>query len=101
MTRHKLIVYKLVSHDMHTLEDNIVSKVRSEVKSVMSTVETRVQDAVMTSIESLVIPRVELAMKSANASSRGSLNVIVLEFDHRDFSEKVEGVQMIPSSRLS
>ena len=32
--------------DMYTLEENIVSKVRSEVNSVMMTVETRVQDAV-------------------------------------------------------
>ena len=28
--------------DMHTLEENIVSKVRNEVDSVMTTVETRV-----------------------------------------------------------
>ena len=32
--------------DMHTLEENIVSKVRSEVDNVMTTVKTRVQDAV-------------------------------------------------------
>ena len=54
--------------DMHTLEKNIVSKVRSEVNSVMTTVETRVQDAVLTAIENLLIPRVEVAMKSINAS---------------------------------
>ena len=49
--------------DTHTLEENIVSKVRSEVDSVMTMVETRVQDAVMTAIENLVIPIVELATK--------------------------------------
>ena len=49
--------------DVHTLQANIVSKVRSEVDSVMTTVETRVQDAVLTAIENLVIPRVELAFK--------------------------------------
>ena len=37
--------------DMHTLEENIVSEVRSEVDKVMTTVETRVQDAVLTAIE--------------------------------------------------
>ena len=57
--------------DMYTLEENIVSKVRSEVDSVMTTVKTRVQDAVLTVIENLVIPRVELAMKSVTGSSGG------------------------------
>ena len=34
---------------------------------VMKSVETRVQDVVMTAIENLVTPRVELAMELANA----------------------------------
>ena len=36
---------------MHTLEKNIVSKILSEVDSGMATIETRVQDAVLTAIE--------------------------------------------------
>ena len=55
--------------DVHTLEENIVSKVRSVVDSVMTTVETRLQDAVLFAIEYLVIPRVDLAMESANTTS--------------------------------
>ena len=47
---------------MDTLEENSVGKVGSEVDSVMTAVETRIQDAVLTAIENLVIPRVELAM---------------------------------------
>ena len=72
--------------DMHTLEKNIVTKVRSEVDSVMTTVETRVQDAVLTAIKNLVSARVELAMKSAKVSSGRSVDGNVLEFDQRDFS---------------
>ena len=72
--------------DMHTLEKNIVTKVRSEVDSVMTTVETRVQDAVLTAIENLVRARVELAMNSANVSSGRSVDGSVLELDQRDFS---------------
>ena len=48
--------------DVHTLEENIFSKVRSEPDNVLTSVKTRVKDAVMTEIENLVIPRVELAM---------------------------------------
>ena len=52
---------------MHTLLGNIVSRVRIEVDNVMMAVETSVQDALLTARENLVFPRVELAMKSANA----------------------------------
>ena len=45
--------------DVHTIERNIADKVRSEVDSVMTKVETRVHDAVLTAMESLVIPRID------------------------------------------
>ena len=64
---------------------NIVSKVRSEVDNVMTSVETKVQDAVLTAIENFIIPRVELGMKSANAPSERSVDCYVLELDQRDF----------------
>ena len=49
--------------DAHNFEENIVSKMRSKVDNVMTSVETRVQDTVLTTIQAIVIPRVELAMK--------------------------------------
>ena len=42
--------------DMHTRENNIVIKVRCEVDNLMTSVETRVQDAVLTAMENLVNP---------------------------------------------
>ena len=50
--------------DMHTLEKKIVINVPNEVGCVT------VQDAVLTAVEYLVIPREGIAMKSVNASSR-------------------------------
>ena len=41
---------------VHTLKEKIVSKVRSDVDNVITSVGTRVQDAVMTAIESLLNP---------------------------------------------
>ena len=67
----------------------------------MTTVETRHQEAVLTAIENIVVPGVELAMKSDKASSGRSLDGNVLEPDHRDFSGKVEGLQMTTSSRVN
>ena len=86
---------------VHTLEKNIVSKVRSEVDNVMISVETRFQDAVLTATENLKIPRVELALKSANAPSGRSVDGNVLEPGHRDFLGNIEGLQMTDSSRMN
>ena len=84
--------------DIHTLEKNIVSKVRNGVDYVMTTVETRVQDAVWTAMENFVIPRVQLAMKSVKASSVQKVDGKVLEPDQRD---NIEDLQMTASSGLN
>ena len=87
--------------DLHTLEENIVKKVRREVDNLMTSVETRIQDAVLTAIENLVIPSVELALKSANAPSERSVDGIVLDPDQRDFLSKIEGLRMTAPSRIN
>ena len=65
----------------------------------MASVETRVEDAVLTAIENLVIPRVELAVKSATAPSERSVDGNVLEPDQRDFLGHTEGLRMTASKR--
>ena len=87
--------------DMPTLEENIVSKVLSEVDSVMTRVETRVQDAVMVAIETLVILKVELEMKSVNASSGHGLGSFVFDPGQRDFPGNIEGLRMTASNRIN
>ena len=84
---------------MHTLEENFVSKVRSVVDNVMTSVETIVEDAVLTAREILLVPRVELAMKSANALSVRSVDGNVLEPDQKDFMGNIECLQVTASSR--
>ena len=54
----------------------------------MTSVEIRVQDVVVTAVENIVTPRVELAKKSANAHPERSVDGNVLEPDQRDFSRK-------------
>ena len=65
----------------------------------MPTVETRVQDAILTAMESLVIPRVELATKSVNASFGRDVDSIVTDPDQGDFSGNIEGLQMTASNK--
>ena len=87
--------------DVHSFEEYFISKVRSEVYNLMTSVKTRVLDAVLTAIECLVIPRVELAMKSANAHSEWSVDGNILELDQRDFSGNIKGLRITYSSRIN
>ena len=80
-------------------EKNFTDGVTSEVDSVMTTVETRLHDAVLTAIESLVVFRIELAMKKVNASSARDIDSVVSDPDQRDFSGKIDGLQMDASAR--
>ena len=85
--------------DMQTPEKNITNKVRCEVNIVMTTFEYRKHNAVITAIESLVIPRVERAMKSGILCSGRSVDIVVLDLDQRNFSGFVESFPMTASKR--
>ena len=85
--------------DVKTLEEKIVSKVESDEDNVMTTVETRMQNAVLTATEGLVIPTVQLTVKSAIASAGRSVDGNVMEFDQKDFSGNFQGLQLTISSR--
>ena len=74
---------------------------RSEVDNVMTSVETRVQDAVLTAIENLVLSRVELGMKSANAHTERSVDGNVLEPDQKGFLGNIEGLRITVSIRIN
>ena len=87
--------------DEHTLEQNIAHKVRSEVGRVMKTARTWIQDALLTAMEIFVVPRVVLAMKSANASSGRSLDGEVLKHDLSASTEKFGPPQLNSSSGIN
>ena len=86
---------------MHTLEKNFADKIGREVDSVMTTVETRVENVEMTAIENLVIPTVELAMKSVDASSGRGAESVVQVPHWRDFSGNIESLQMTVPTRMN
>ena len=68
---------------------------------VKTSVETGVQDAILTAIRSLVIPRVELGMKSANAPSGQPVDGDVLKPDQRDFLSNIGGLWTTVSSKTN
>ena len=86
---------------VHTLEENIVSKVQSGEDNVMTPVGTRVEDAILTAIENVVTASVELAVMSANAPSEPSNDGNVLEPNQGDFLGNTEGLRVTASSRIN
>ena len=86
---------------LHTLKRSITDRVRCEVDSVMSTVETRLDDAILIAMENLVILSEEIAMKPVNAFSGRNTESIVLVPDQRDFSGSIESLQMTISIRIN
>ena len=67
----------------------------------MISVEARIQDAALTSMENLVNLRVELAMNSASSHSERRIAANVFKPEQRDFLGKIEGLRMTASSRIN
>ena len=65
------------------------------------TVENRVHDAILTAMDKVVIPRVDMAVRSITESSVGGLSSLVQNKsrpDRRDFSGNAENTPLMSSS---
>ena len=59
-----------------TLEKCFNERIDREMSNIVDTVEDRIQNAILTAIENIVAPKIELAIRSINASSgRGATSV--------------------------
>ena len=54
---------------MKTLERCFIERIDREMSNIVDTVEDRIQNAILTAIENIVAPKIELAIRSINASS--------------------------------
>ena len=54
---------------MKTLEKCFNERIDKEMRKIVDTVEDRIQNAILTAIDNLVAPKIELAIRSINASS--------------------------------
>ena len=55
--------------NMKTLERCFNERIDREMSNVVDTVEDRIQNAILTAIDNIVAPKIELAIRSINASS--------------------------------
>ena len=73
---------------------------RNEVQIVVAIVETRLYEAISFSMDNLVVPRLELAMRRVVNSSTRNPGSVVLDADQRNFSPVTSGLQMTASIRF-
>ena len=55
--------------NMKTLEKCFNERIDREMSNIVDTVEDRIQNAILTAIDSIIAPKIELAITSINASS--------------------------------
>ena len=55
--------------NLKTLERCFNERIDREVSNIVDTVEDRIQNAILTAIDKIVAPRIELAIRSTNATS--------------------------------
>ena len=58
-----------IAMSMKTLERSFNERIDREMSNIVDTVEDRIQNAILTAIENIVAPKIELAIRSINASS--------------------------------
>ena len=81
--------------------NNIDDKIRKVVDNAVKTVENRMHDAVLTVMDNVVIPRVEMAVRSTTGSSGHGATSTVQNPDRSDFIGKTENTPLkLASSRL-
>ena len=63
-----------------TLERRFNERIDREMSNIVDTVEDRIQNAILTAIENKVTPKIELAIRSVNASSGRDADQCVRKF---------------------
>ena len=69
------------------IENNVDGKIRRAVDNAVLTDENRMHDGIATAMDTVVIPRVDMALKSITGSSGHGPNSEVQNPDRRDFLE--------------
>ena len=80
-----LAVYESVV-DVKTLETCFNEKIDNELSNIVDMVEDRIQNAIVTAIDSIVAPKIELAIRSINASSGRDATSVTENSERGDYS---------------
>ena len=67
-----------------TLERCFNERIDREMSNIVDTVEDRIQNAILTAIENIVAPKIELAIRSSNASSGRDATSVSVNSERRE-----------------
>ena len=70
--------------NVKTLERCFNEKIDREMSNIVDTVEDRIQDAILTAIDNIVAPKIELAIRSINASSERDVASVSANSERRE-----------------
>ena len=90
----KNVIGEVSANQNQVLGNNIDDKSRKAVDSAVKTVENCMHDAILTAMDNVVIPRVEMAVRSITGSSRHGPNDAVQNADRRDFIGNTENTPL-------
>ena len=71
--------------DVKTLERCFNERIDREMSSIVDTVEDRIQNAILTAIDNIVAPKIELRIRSKNASSGRDVTSVVANSERGGF----------------
>ena len=69
--------------NVKTLERCFNERIDREMNNIVDTIEDRIQNAILTAIDNIVAPKIELAITSINASSGRDATSVSANSDHR------------------
>ena len=70
--------------DMKTLERCFNERIDREMNSIVDTVEDRIQNAILSAIDNIVAPKIELAIRSINASPGRDVTSVCANSERRE-----------------
>ena len=70
--------------NVKTLERRFIDRIDREMCNIVDTVEDRIQNAILTAIDNIVAPKIELAIRSINASSGRDVTSVSVNSERRE-----------------
>ena len=69
-----------------TLEKCFNERIDREMNNIVDTVEDRIQNAILTAIDNIIVPKIELAIRSVNASSGRDVTSVSAHSERREYT---------------
>ena len=71
--------------NVKTLERCFNERIGREMSNIVDTIEDRIQNAILTAIDNIVAPKIELAIRSINASSGRDVTSVFVNSERREY----------------